>query len=301
MAATNLRIFCGDDSHASYLAGKNYAQKLSKDLGLPLQVLDADDISVNELLQNLQNIGLFASGKVVFAKRLFENKSQLENLEQNLEKYLGLPLVIWHADKFDKRKQLYKQLNKQKLVEEYTEGKSWEVEKWLISELKKLGLSATDSTSAAGDLIMHVGTNKGVLLMELEKINLYKQANNELPMISSILGTDVSGDIWKFLDKLALGDKGQAATELERLLTYGEGDQYIIAMLTRELQLLSEYLHTNSLKAPSFVVQKVKEKAKNFSTVKVKKLLQALLRLDLAIKQGRLDPKVGLTLYLLSW
>ncbi len=306
-----LQIFSGEDTYESYRAAKKAAAELAQDLNIPMSVVEADELTRDEVLQKLQNIGLFSSGQVLMAKRAMKNSGLVEYIENNLEKALQLPMIIWQDGKLDKRKGVVKKLSQAKVLHDFPLGKSWEVESWLAAKLKNLGLPAGNIKGFTNELILKVGTDKWSLSQEMDKISLFKEAKGEFPDPSVLLGTDVSGDIWKFLDALAGGQKQLAADELQRLFRFGESDQFIIAMLARELSLLNDYLHLLAmgkvaeagkiLKLHPFVLKKLQAKADRFTLEKVKKLLQALLRLDFAIKRGSLDAQVGLTLYLLSW
>lgn len=303
-----LKVFCGEDTYSSYLAAKDYAGRLSGEKDLPMEIVDADDLSLNELLQKVQNIGLFASGRVVVAKRLLENSKTMNYVTDHLETCLGWDIVIWHDGKLDKRKGLVKKLNQQKRIQEFVQPKVWEVERWLAGQISALNVPASQAKPYATQMVVKLGDDKWQLSTELQKLELYLQIEGKLPDLDALIGTDVSGDIWKFLDGLTMGNKETAAVEFQRLTKFAQNDQYLISMLTRELSLLHDYLQvkaqgksTKELKLHPFVLEKLSQKAQHFTLQKVKKLTQALLRLDIAIKSGKINPEVALTLYMLSW
>jgi DNA polymerase III delta subunit len=299
-------VFAGDDTYTSYLEATKAAQKLVETTGKELLVVDADDLELSELLQKAQSIGLFISGNVVLAKRLFDNAKIVAYLESNLEKVWEWPLVVWQPSKLDKRKKLVKQLGERKRVKEFLTEKPWQVEEWLQRQLEQK-LTERVPKVYTQEVIERVGVDKFALSQEVEKIDLYYKAKQQLPDLSVLLNLG-DGDIWKFLDFLTSGNRAKALAEFEKLLATEESDQYIIAMLAREMQLMIDVLQAQqSGRNPStlglhpFVLEKTLKKASRFNLQKLQKLTWALLRLDFAIKKGEIEPKVALTIFLLSW
>lgn len=295
-------LFHGEDNFLSYFEAQNKIALLSKTAAVT--VLNVDEIkTINEFRQHTENIGLFDSQKIIFAKRVFQNKlvheyltDNFTPLEQNCE------IVIWEDSKVPSNRKLIKLINP-KEVKYFKQPRTSDIQAWLRNEIKNLKLENFGNLSQI--LISSVGENKWLLSNELHKLSLAHSsgvlnASNLNDFISKI----DSFDIWKFLDNLARGRLDLVYKELDIILV--ENDvQYLISMIRRQLFILTLVFQSHSndenlkaLKIHPFAFQKAKEVARNYKWEEVKKLLEKLLSLDLSIKQGEIDAKLGLTLFL---
>jgi len=98
------------------------------------------------------------------------------------------------------------------------------------------------------------------------------------------------GPIFPFLDFLAEKDP-KALRELEKNLE-DWGEQYVLTMI---YYLLRRYIQTPK-RLPPFVIQKMARQKKNFPIERIEELYRATLETDFKIKQGELDPKIGMFL-----
>ena len=88
------------------------------------------------------------------------------------------------------------------------------------------------------------------------------------------------------MDKLAFGDK-DAFLELKRLKSAGYDSQYIITMILYLLRSLT----APPIKAPAFVMDKLKKQRVNFSQERFVNLYRSVLEVDFKIKKGLLELK----------
>lgn len=297
-------VFSGKDSYASYAAALEYAQKLAKSSGKQLVFLNDEDVSdPQEILLRLDAVSLFASGEVVLLKRPFSSTKLQRFITDKLDKLKDLDLVIWQDTDLDKRLNTTKELQKLKILKEFGEPEDNEIVDWMVKQLGDVKISKSD----AAHMVERLGKDKWLLKNELEKLRLFAEATGEnisRDVIDHITGSSVTGDIWKFLDSLTQGNKLIALQELEKMMTFEDVTQYIMTMLNRELTLLAQVKaapNPQALKMSGFVLKKTMAKAHKFSWQKLQNLARALIRLDNAIKSGKVEGKLGLTFYLLSW
>ena len=305
-----MKAFAGEDAFASYNAAREYAAQLSEQLRLELLILDGDDlVSAADLVRPLDSMSLFDTGKVVFAKRLFANTKLTKYIDDNLKDLIDKPLVVWHDKKLDARTSLSKTLKAKELLVEFAPLSTNEVAAWLSTEAKQMGVNMPRALGSR--LIEYKGEDRGILYQEMRKLADYSLATGraiDQAVLDSLTGTEATGDIWKFLDALALGHKAIAMTEFDKLTRFTDNTQYLISMLSRELTIMAQVMwakqHGKSLqtlKLHPFVIEKATKKASRFTWEKLQKLSLALLRLDMGVKQGRVEELVGLTVYLLTW
>jgi DNA polymerase-3 subunit delta len=305
-----IKVYAGDDTYTSYNQALNEAKNLAQELGRNLVILEADDLSTpKELAQHLESISLFNVAEVVLAKRLLKSAALSKYVQDSLDKLNNSYLVIWHDGKVDKRQALVKKLISDKLLTEYDLPKGSEFVNWIVAKAKEKNIKL--SSSLATQILMQIGDDPGRIEQELQKLALFLAASNSEvseKVISQVVGAEVSGDIWKFLDSLSAGSKQVVVAELDKLMQYDDNGQYLLTMLARELQIISSvkfaldhHKSTADLGLHRFVVEKATSKARKLSWAKLQKLSKALFRLDLAIKQGKMEEKMGLLLLVLSW
>lgn len=297
-------VFSGKDSFASYKAALEYAQKLASSTSKQLVLLNDEDIGdAQELLLRLDSVSLFSSGEVVLLKRPFTSTKLQRFIAEKIDKLKDLDLVIWQDTELDKRLNLTKELQKSKIITEFGEPESGDLFRWIISQSGDIKLIQ----SQAAYIVERVGNDKWLLQNEIIKLRLYIQATGESvtkEIIDKVFGSSVTGDIWKFLDTLTQGNKLGALQELDKMMAFEDVTQYILTMLNRELTLLAQVKsapNPQALKMSGFVLKKTMAKAHKFSWRKLQNLARTLIRLDSAIKSGKVEGKLGLTFYLLSW
>ncbi len=305
-----IKLYAGDDSFNSYNQALEFARQLAQKHKRELTILEADDLdSPKQLMQHLQAISLFNASEVVLAKRLLKNSNLAKYVQDNLQNLTNSYLIIWHDQKLDKRQALVKTLIADKNVTEFNLPTGSELNSWLVAQAKAKGIKL--NPALASQILMQLGNDIGRLNQELNKLALFLEASGgqlDSQLISQVIGAEVTGDIWKLLDSLSVGSKQTTVTELDKLMQFDDNGQYLLTMLARELQIISsvKYAQVNKLSLQElglhrFVLEKALAKAQKFSWSKLQKLSKALFKLDLAIKQGRMEERMGLLLLVLSW
>lgn len=303
-----IKAYTGDDSYDSYLKARVELKKLSKELQSQAKIIDADEIlDVNTFLQQLEGMDMFNPSSIVFAKRLFNNKKLTDYLTENFDKLYDYNLIIWQDSKLDGKLKISKKLKDKASLFISELPKEGEFLHWMKGEFQKANIEISQNLLTY--IADHIGINKWILKNELQKLKLYLKVNNKNKVseedLKTILGFDVKGDIWTFLDAVGSRNKKRAVEEFEKLTFYEDNIQLLIAMLDREFRIMSQILYAkensinpSTLGLNSYVLRKTSEKSRNFSFNEIKRLTKKLFDLDLAIKKGDIDEKIGLTLLL---
>lgn len=313
-----LKIITGSDTYESYHAAKALVSKLVKDTDYDLLTVDGDQLRSGDDLQRiLSSNTLFSKGNVVFAKRVM-NANLGKYISANLEVFNNTYLVIWEDQSLDGRQKYVSELKKSQVIESYDLPKYNSVSDmtpWVKEQAKKRKLKL--SSHVIELLIQHSQLDKWLIESTLDKLVLFrevrkkeKEKEDEISEedFNTLCADTDNGDVWKFLDATTSGKKYEALRELEKLMRFSENGQFLLSMLSRELGLLAKvryaddnHMDTEGLKLHPFVLKKTRAKASKFSWSVITRLSQALVRLDLAIKEGRLDDMTGITLFVLSF
>lgn len=300
-----MQIFAGEDTYAAYHAAKQAAKKLAIKNTRELITLEATDANPGQLAGYLSGMSLFDSGKCVLLKRPGDKTEVMEYVSQISDQNAAENLVLWFDTKPDMRQKLMKQAKTSGYLYDFPQLKENKLALWVVEKAKELGLKWQDAMTSL--LIEFTGGDKWRMENELLKIQTCAAAlarDIDVDDLRKLIGVEESGDMWKFLDSLGTQNKKEAVRELEKLLRYEDSSQYVIAMLIREIGLLARVKSSpdgKELKLHPFVLEKTRRKASRYSWDKIKQLSLSLLRLDYTIKSGRIDPGLGLALYLLVW
>lgn len=303
-------VFHGSDTYESYTAAKKQINKFSKEQNIPFKVIDGDELlSLDQLLAELETVSMFSSSNLLFVKRVFTNKRITKTISDHIEALNKYDIVFWEDSKLDGRTELTKKLKKTVSVKEFTELKPRQLSEWADKVASAKGIML--SKKQVDLIVERSNEDKWIIVGALKKlyqyINISGNDSFNDDLLENLLGYNVNGDIWKLLDAFGAKNTKALFSEYKKLTTYDRNVQYLIAMVTRELSLLSTVLSLEGKQVSAkelglhpFVLENTKKKAKRFSFGEVTEYLRSLMKADFSAKQGRAEEHVTMTLFLSS-
>lgn len=219
-------------------------------------------------------------------------------------------LLIFTAPKVDRRKKLFKLIDKKGAAVECSTLKGEALTAWIHKKAARLGKkidrAAVEKLLLAGDHNLHY------LSRELEKYSTFLGERENVitaHTVDSLFAGDLQGDVFKLSDALAEGNLDRAYRLLEMLLRRREKPLLIFFMLVRHYRLLLETCclleegmpsseFASSLEVHPFVARKLSQQAQNYARPVLEDVLIALQNADLQIKTGRIEPEQALKLTL---
>lgn len=301
-------LFSGEDYYESFNRALVTAQNLAAKSNSQVNIVNADELSdINYILQLLDGVDMFSATGILLLKRLLSNKKFIEYFAENFDKLSSFDIVIWQDIKADSKLKLVKNIAEFKLLFNFDLPKEGEMKNWILLKAKEKSLIL--NTNQANFLFERYQFNKYSVLSELDKLSIYKKVKkiNTITdeVMQEVMGFNIKGDMWKFLDYFGNKNKLKALIEFEKITRYEDNSQLLISMLNRELKLIAQYKYVkesgrdlSELKLPPFIIKKTADKARNFTFAEVKNLIKRLFDLDFAIKSGIIEEKSALTLYL---
>lgn len=301
-------LFSGEDYYESYNKALGTAQNIATKTNSSVNLVNADEITdINYILQLLEGIDMFSSSGILVLKRLLNNKKFIEYFAENFQNLSKFEIIIWQDTKADSKLKLVKKISETKLLYSYDLPKEGEMKNWIMTKAKEQGINLTPTF--ANFLFERLQFNKFSIISELKKLQIYIQIKNVKTLseeiIEEVMGLNIKGDMWKFLDYFGSRNKIKSLIEFEKITKYEDNSQLLISMINRELKLISQYKYVkengrdiSELKLPPFIIKKTADKSKNFTTSEIKTLIKRLFDLDYAIKSGVVEEKPGLILYL---
>lgn len=301
-------LFCGEDYYESFNRCTTTAQNLAAKTSSNINIVNADELTdINYILQLLDGVDMFSSTGILVLKRLINNKKFIEYFADNFDRLSHFDIIIWQDNKVDSKLKLVKKIAEKKLLFNSELPKEGEMKNWIMTKAKEKGLLL--NINQANFLFERYQFNKYSIISELEKLNIYLKVKNKKTLtedvMEEVMGFNIKGDMWKFLDYFSNKNKLKALVEFEKITKYEDNSQLLISMLNRELKLMSQYKYVkesgrdlSELKLPPFIIKKTADKSKNFTAQEVKMLIKRLFDLDFAIKTGSVEEKSALVLFL---
>lgn len=297
--------FVGDDTFESYSYAKNFAKSISAEKQLPLEIIEAEDLTSLSQIEGLfQSVGMFSDSKVILLKRFSQNKILTAFLAENISSLDSFEVILWDEIK--------KLAAKQSLpnVKVYSLPKENEMRYWIKNFALKFGIKL--DLNLIDYFFTRFQLNKWQYFYEFKKIKIYIEKNNikivDVPLVEKITGSESKGDIWKFMDFLFNKNIEKAFWEYKKLSSHEDVSQLILSLIEKDLRNIFIYLKTKenpeSVKEMGihpFVLKKLKEKASKFSFEKVKILINKLAQCDYDIKMGNVEQNSALQNYILQF
>ncbi len=219
-------------------------------------------------------------------------------------------VLIFLAPKVDRRKRLYKLIDKLGVSVECDLLKGDALSSWVREKAKSLG-KKIDRT-AIERLLLAGEQNLHYLSAELEKYSTYLAQDEQVitaKIVDTLFSGDVQGNIFKLTDALSEGDLAGAQDLLSLLLKKREKPLLILFMLVRHYRLLLQAfcLHdegmpqkefNEALGVHPFVARKLRDQAALLSRHILEEALLTLQDADRQIKTGLIEPAQALALIL---
>lgn len=272
-----------------------------------------DDMKPADLIVSAETVPFFSERIAIMLEHttIFKDSdSKDKSIDQLAKLFERLPattfLIFVSESKLDKRKKIFKTIEKSAMILEADPIRPWEIEPWLISRIRELNLSfdkdALEYFLTATSGMDPVSLN--FLNGELEKLTLFVEKNrvtkkNLEEMFSSL--PEVSN--FALNEAISEQNLSKAIFLLRRQIKDGNFLPLIVGLLTRHIrQLLQAKLLIKSgvtgrnlakpLELNPFIAEKLGSVAKKFSEENLKSSLLILYDADYLLKTGEAGAEV---------
>ena len=214
-------------------------------------------------------------------------------------------LLILLTGKADKRRKIYKTIEKYGMVVEAPSLKGKELRIWLTGRLNELRLKlapdATEYLLAAVSLMPQVSLD--FIENELEKARLYQGGQGVITLagLQQTLSAAPEISVFAMLEALSQKHLAEALQLLAAQLTAGEHPVKLLALLARQVRQLWQTRELSAqgygsrevaeyFKVPPFIGEKLLKQSRSFSEAALKQALLTLADTDRDLKSGRASP-----------
>ena len=262
--------------------------------GFNQMVLYGKETSVDDIVSNAKRFPMMAEHQVIIVKEAQELSRTIENLVN----YVKTPqpttvlVVCYKYKKLDKRKNLYKALQKHGVLFESKKLYENQVADWIRKILN--GKNYKISPKASALLVEFLGTDLSRINNELEKLFLVVPEHSEITPAHIETHIGISKDYNNFELKKAIGERN--ITKAGKIVTYfsqnPKDNPFVLTVtllhsfFTQLLQYhgLNDHSPTSvasALRVSPYFVSEYQVAAKNYPMKKVSKIISNLRDLDL--------------------
>lgn len=308
----NLNLFYGEEKFLIDEAIKNIKESIIPQTVESLNYIELDGQKTSDdvILNACTTVPMMSSKKLVVVKNAsFLESNFKENKNIDIDKlyntFLRLPeyiCVIFSCDKPDKRKKLYKLFDKEGYVRNFKTPNLKEKADWVKQRAKKHGKNISNSVAY---FLAEYTKELYQVDEEIKKLALFsgKRQNIRKEDLDLIFSKSIENNIFEMMDYVGRKKPDKAIEIVNDLLIRGEKGIVILFMLSRHLinlisvKAMESYTFDDVrriLKLHPFVLKKAIGQSKNFSLQELEKALELSQILDLDLKQGKIDEKLGL-------
>jgi DNA polymerase-3 subunit delta len=280
--------------------------------GLNFRVFDWSNDVLNELKNILSSASMFDEKKLVILKNACgASKADQEELVGILEDKKVLSdendiVVFFEAGKPEKGDLFSWLVKKVKMAECFENLTGAKLANWTKKEIEKSGSQI--GAPALEKLVSSVGSDLWQMDNEINKLISF-EAGRQITGddIDALVKSKYDPNIFATIDALAARNKNLAYKLMHEHLEQGENEIYILTMFVYQFRnllqiksLIDSGVQSEALAKKTglhpFVIKKSWSQLRNFSLEVLKKIYERLLKLDILIKRGRIEPQTALDL-----
>lgn len=285
---------------------------------LDVNEYELDTVSLKEALEDAETISFFHDKKAVILNHCTfltgtTKKGSIEQPIALLEEYIKHPnpstilILVVFSEKLDERKKIVKMLKKEVIVKELNQVANQE------QFVKDLFHGYQISRDDLNLFQKKVGNHLELLEQEAEKLKMasFQEKAITTELIQDITIQTIDLDIFGLIEAIVLKQKEKAMMMLDEMIKRGEEPLMILIMLANQFRIIYQakelyqkgYTEKNiasMLSIHPFRIKKALEKGRMFSSEILLSYIKQLAELDYQIKNGGINKRLGLELFLLG-
>ena len=322
-----LYILYGSDDYSRSQALADIKKSLSDEISadINIKIIDGATVNINEFQVTCETVPFLADKRFVIVHGLLERfeakkksaqtKNNNRRIDTNNEwqrfadcmKRLPVSTVLVLVDgEIDKKNPLLKYIADVAQVKEFPFLKRREIPDWIKKRVAQSG--GRISAPAVEMMAKLVGNDLWAMENEIDKLILFTAGriideNDVRTIVSHAQETSV----FSMIDAIMENRVSSAQELLQHLLQNGAMPAYLLTMLGRQLRLailIKEMISQRKSKSEiqtklvlaDFALQKSMEQAEKYPMLKLKMFYEKLLETDIAIKTGKYDDELALTI-----
>ena len=317
-------LFTGPEYYIGHMMEKTLMSKVvSKGLEvLNFNIFADKNPDISEILATCETLPLMSEKRMVIIREpaqigKISDKKEIDRFTAYLDKPSPTTLLIIYWEQPDKRKKLYKTIQKKGKIVNFEKLDARDLENWIKRRLKiaEKTLSRREMELFIQRSLYLTNENKNMEMVDhdLNKMIDYVGDRGDITKedILLIMPQTIEDGVFKMIDYAMTGKKGQALNMLNQFYLEGESPFGVFSLLLRQVRmLLMVKIYTqrglpakevaSEMKLAPFIVNKILKNGKDYPTENLWKLMVIGADLDAQMKKGEIDQNFGLELFLMK-
>ena len=270
------------------------------------------DFSLGQVIDLAETLPFLAERRVMFFKDTGLFKAGGEKLAEYLANPNDTTFFVFTESEVDKRSKLYKTVQSKGYVAEFTVQDENSLKRWIAGILGREGKKISENTAQL--LLSKTGTDMENIQMELEKLICYCLDRDVVTAedVEAVCTTRITNHIFDMVNAIAEKQPQKALQLYYDLLALKEPPMRILYLITRQFNLLMQVKELSEegysaktiserLKMAGFIVRNCLRQAEYFSLKTLKEALQDCVRMEEAVKTGRMNDVMSVELLLVKY
>lgn len=314
-------LFCGVEQHIKHSALQNLRDKLLPEGFEQLnESVFEGAVSAAEIIESAETLPLMCDKRLVVIKDWplllsGKAKNETEDTERMLTWLNSVPdtccLVFYLTDQPDTRKKLGKELKSLAEWVQFDLLSDADIARWCNRQLKETGKQI--DPSAVERLVFMAGRALTTLSQELHKLASYVGESTVITAgdVEAVVTPSTECTVFQMIDCVLRRQPAQAQLLLKNMLENGESRIGALAMLTRQLRMLTHIrlMRNQGMTLPEiekklnlnhYAATRAAEQAGKFSPESLQEGYRACVDTDYAIKSGRMRDAAALDYLMLQ-
>ena len=273
---------------------------------------DSDNASVKDIIDVCETLPFFAQKRLVIMENTGFLKSSNDELADYIKHIPDYLVVVMVEKDVDKRNKVYKAVDSVGYICEMKPQTTATLEKWIAGLLAKDNLKISRE---ACDLILDkTGAGMDYIRQETEKLVSYCQGRDVVTVedVEKVCATQTTSHIFDMISAIANKKQQQALDLYYDLLELKEPPMRILYLIVRQFNgilqvkdLMSRGVSgkeiASKIGAAPCVVGKYQAQAKYFEMNTLLDALNECAKTEEAVKQGRLNDRLGVELIIIKY
>ena len=268
-------------------------------------------ISIQEVVSISETMPFFAERRLIIIENsgFFKSANELGDYMKQIPE---TSYFVFVEDEVDKRNKLYKTVKDKGRIVEMTRQDSRTLTNWILSKLRQENKNITKS--AIELFLTMVGDDMEQLEKELEKLICYCIDKDAITAedVEAVCTVTITNKIFDMIEAIAEKRKVQALNLYYDLLSLKEPPMRILFLIVRQFNLLLQVKELKRLGRdnkdiaqktflPPFLIGKYSSQASKFTKEQLRTALQDCVDTEEAVKQGRLNDKIGVEMLIVKY
>jgi len=269
--------------------------------------------NMHKVIEECNTISLFSEKKAIIVNNttLFNRVKNDDIDTDEIINYFNngsenILIFINNQETIDNSKKITKLLKEKGIIKEFNDSDIKNIVKNMIEPYK----ISYDNIML---LINRVGKDLNLLNNEIEKIKIYKDETHEITKEDILKLTSINIDLsaFNFADQITNNNKEAALKIFNEMLLVNNDATKIIPLLASKFRLIYQASElkkmgytfnqiAQTLEQKEYPVKLALESSYKLNSSKLLQILEELANLDISIKTGQIDAKLGMQLFILN-